>query len=160
MERRGYVIAVGTAALTSGCVTPSTTDSGNNGTGSSSLPPECPTSQNYNISIPDGTSLDQIRAFVKEYEPMYIIDNYVDTQDESTSLTAEPSTTVLETDVTEEGTIVQIKTLWSTSIEMEDGEGIRDSTRTAWYFISEQIVRRTENPDIEPISGQLLECSP
>lgn len=37
---------------------------------------------------------------------------------------------------------------------------VTDGEEMAWYYLDESVVRRTENRDLEPVEGDLLECLP
>jgi hypothetical protein len=125
-----------------------------------SHPDECPVSHDYNVPLPEDTSVREARSFVQDYELEYITDHLIETDDEERSLGAEPSSTVHVVDTTDDSIVVHVETVWSIITEMDDREGVSDNMESAWYYIDERVIRRTSDPNQNPADGDLMECVP
>jgi len=160
MNRRTLLTLLGTNVLLVGCIArPNSVNESAEGD-TESYPDECPTSHDYNVSLPDDTTVSEARSFVKNYEQAYISDHLIDTDDEKKSLVTEPASTVREVNTTEDSLAVHVETIWSITIEMDDGEGVSDNRESASYYIDERVIRRTDDPNENPSDGNLVECIP
>lgn len=160
MRRRTLLAVLGSNVLLAGCIEKPSLANESAERFTESHPDECPVSHNYNVPLPEDTTVSEARPFVKDYELEYITDHLIETDDEKKSLVTEPSSTVLVADTTNDSIVVHVETVWSITIEMDDGEGVSDNMESAWYYINERVIRRTGDPNQDPSNGDLMECIP
>ncbi|KOX96061.1 MULTISPECIES: hypothetical protein [Halorubrum] len=160
MKRRALVALLGAGVPLAGCLgnSDATGEPGRQFTGS--RPGECPVSRDYGVPLPDGVSVTEARSFVAGYEPKYVSDRLVDADGERASVGAEPSTTVRVVDAGDDRIVVGVETVWSVTVETENGEGVKDAVESARYYLDERVVRRTSDPDEDPVDGELVACVP
>ena len=160
MKRRALVALLGAGIPFAGCLGDSeaTSEPGRQSTGSRLE--ECPVARDYGVPLPDGVSVTEARSFVAGYEPEYGSDRLVDADGERASVGAEPSSTVRVVDAGDDRIVVGVETVWSVTVETENGEGVRDMVESARYYLDERVVRRTSDPDEDAVNGDLVACIP
>ncbi|WP_144049570.1 hypothetical protein [Halorubrum salipaludis] len=160
MRRRTILAVLGSNVLLAGCIEkPSSANESAEGF-TESHPDECPVSHDYNVPLPEDTTVSEARSFVKDYEREYVTNHLIETDDEKKSLGTEPSSTVRVVDTTDDSIVVHVETTWSIITEMDNGEGVSDNMESAWYYIDERVIRRTGDPNQGPANGDLMECIP
>lgn len=160
MRRRTLFTVLGSNVLLAGCIEKQSLANESTERFSESHPDECPVSHNYNVPLPEDTTVSEARPFVRDYELEYIADHLIEADDEKTSLVTEPSATVRVADTTDDSIVVHVETVWSITTEMDSGEGVSDNLESAWYYINERVIRRTGNPNQAPSNGDIMECIP
>jgi hypothetical protein len=160
VKRRALVALLGAGVSLAGCLGDSdaTGKPGRQFTGSH--PEECPVSRDYGVPLPDDMSVTEARSFVAEYEPEYVSDRLVDADGERASVGPKPSSTVRVADADDDRIVVGVETVWSVTVETENGEGVRDMVESARYYLDKRVVRRTSDPDEDPVDGELVACIP
>lgn len=160
MKRRAFVALLGAGIPLAGCLGDSDATGEPGRRFTESHPEECPVSRDYGVPLPDDVSVTEARSFVAAYEPKYVSNRLVDADGEQASVGAEPSSTVRVVDAGDDRIVVGVETVWSVTVETENGEGVRDMVESAQYYLDERVVRRTSDPGGDPVDGEIVACIP